>query len=696
MRAITRYQGLLYVGGDFHFTVAYGRTADWMVRYNTTRQSWAIAPAGILDGQVCTFVPFTAPVYPCDSIANCLFTNPNTTAFSSILLDESGAYQWVYSYLDLNTATAFIPTNAAFSTIASDGTVNGYDLNTVLSYHMVWKSYVAGAVGYTTFFETLLTDSRYVSGSPGGLPNQNVGMNKSSDGSLTVFGGGLVDAKVLVPNLASTNGYYNIVDRFFTIPDTLPVMLARYGLTEFSAALTQSGLMANITALKLVTVMAPTNAAFASSYPAWRTIPNARLLEMLKAHIVPNTVWYMAPGKVWNGVSMPTLLGSVLYIGNENRQYNYFDGTVGTTTTSVKSNLFLRNGALHIVDKALARATSVVYTTAITPNSSVPVAQLDNDDISISKDCTVQRSGTVYGGWTVSYNGNKVNYKCWVLKAGIGVGGAVAGQRTCTELGPSAGRHAQRELTLRAWSPAACLRSILDHLDVLCDARRHERQHDADRLRLGHGGDRRHLLGARLDQGLFGLLQRRRLAQHGRRPQERHGIARGPGRLLELWQQRHLCQALSRAHVQQPAGRRLQVFCRVRIAPHHHDQRLLHGQGHHRRRGQWRQVLPAQRLRPNHAVLPGRRPGQRHGRNQVLSHLLPLVKHEILLRTILHMLHAQPHLYHLYFFTSIPADMHTLYVRALCTKFISYKSHVNTGRCAINRTARSIEGRVLT
>ena len=409
VRAITRYQGLLYVGGDFHFTVAYGRTADWMVRYNTTRQSWAIAPAGILDGQVRTFVPFTAPVYPCDSIANCLFTNPNTTAFSSILLDESGAYQWVYSYLDLNTATAFIPTNAAFSTIASDGTVNGYDLNTVLSYHIVWKSYVAGAVGYTTFFETLLTDSRYVSGSPGGLPNQNVGMNKSSDGSLTVFGGGLVDAKVLVPNLASTNGYYNIVDRFFTIPDTLPVMLARYGLTEFSAALTQSGLMANITALKLVTVMAPTNAAFASSYPAWRTIPNARLLEMLKAHIVPNTVWYMAPGKVWNGVSMPTLLGSVLYIGNENRQYNYFDGTVGTTTTSVKSNLFLRNGALHIVDKALARATSVVYTTAITPNSSVPVAQLDNDDISISKDCTVQRSGTVCGGWTVSYNGNKVN-----------------------------------------------------------------------------------------------------------------------------------------------------------------------------------------------------------------------------------------------------------------------------------------------
>ena len=408
--AITEYQGHVYVGGQFMST---SLGVQQFARWNST--AWEQLPYPYAfptpdspnpTDQIKTLKTFTVRDYGCPTVLDRLLATPSTSIFAALINSTSTTVAYHLLTDPAGTRTVFAPTDAAMEGLqfASDDEVAAFVLQHIIEGAAV--PYSAPTLAPTLLFSALYnttvllklgeTQSRplTVSATSGGGPVVVFGLSGFANDTATVT----VDTRAG----ACSGHYLHTVDKAFAWPLDVVSQLTRLGATEFVAALNAANLASTLSTNTGVTIFAPSNSAFNTLVPGWRSLASASLANLLNMHLV---------------TSLPLLYKSdignqTIATGSSVSLQAVSTGTVvtlrsalnGTTTRSTvtSDNYFASNGVIHLIDKVLRPWRVYAYTTAYTVPSAVNGTKLSSGTISVAKDCIVQSaSGTISSGWNV-------------------------------------------------------------------------------------------------------------------------------------------------------------------------------------------------------------------------------------------------------------------------------------------------------
>ncbi|KAJ3237214.1 hypothetical protein HDU81_009836 [Chytriomyces hyalinus] len=281
-----------------------------------------------------------------------------TTAKESTLLSLVGTEPDILKALTTFKGTVFAPTDAALAATVAAG-FNATDLAAlanVLSYHISAGDGFSGA-NFTgaAFLTTVQGNEVKALGSAEGVQIQSG------------FGTPLAN---VVSTLPFDGGFVHIIDQTLIPPANVVQVAKAAGLTSLLAALTSAGLAETVSKLSGVTILAPTDEAFAAVADVVKTLTPDQLKTVLLSHVVPGTVHST---DIVAAKSLPSVATSA---AGSNLKVS-FDGTNvlisgGANTTPAKvavADVFADKVLVHVIDAVLipdfkALATAVATGTA--------------------------------------------------------------------------------------------------------------------------------------------------------------------------------------------------------------------------------------------------------------------------------------------------------------------------------------------
>lgn len=250
--------------------------------------------------------------------------------------------------LSTGTLTVFAPTNAAFAALLIELGVSKANLlankpllTAVLSYHVLGQRVLRAEVPLGKAI-TPLSGGFFKIESSNGL--------QITDGRNRV-------ARILDTDLYASNGVVHVVDRVL-LPADKDIVATAQSLPDFSIlveAVMAAGLVETLQGPGPFTVFAPTNAAFAALLTELGVskadlLANKPLLtSVLTYHVVPTRV---LRAEVPVGTAIQTVQGETLTV-NASLQITDQKGRSSQITAT---DVFTRNGVIHVVDRVLLPA----------------------------------------------------------------------------------------------------------------------------------------------------------------------------------------------------------------------------------------------------------------------------------------------------------------------------------------------------
>ncbi|TPX74493.1 hypothetical protein CcCBS67573_g04241 [Chytriomyces confervae] len=265
-----------------------------------------------------------------------------TTAKESTLLSLVGTEPEILKALATFKGTVFAPTDAALAATVAAG-FNATDLAAlanVLSYHIAPGAGFSGAN---------FTGAAFLTTSQG----NEVKAFGSAEGVQIQSGFGTPLANV-VSTLPFDGGFVHIVDQTLIPPANIVEVAKAAGLNSLLSALTSAGLAETVSKLSGVTILAPTDAAFAAVADVVKTLTPDQLKTVLLSHVVPGTVHSI---DIVAAKSLPSVATSA---AGSNLKVSY-DGTDvlisgGANTTPAKvaiADVFADKVLVHVIDAVL-------------------------------------------------------------------------------------------------------------------------------------------------------------------------------------------------------------------------------------------------------------------------------------------------------------------------------------------------------
>jgi uncharacterized surface protein with fasciclin (FAS1) repeats len=233
-------------------------------------------------------------------------------------------------------------------------------VTTMLLYHILQTTVSTNSLaeGPTIYASTLLTDPQYTNVTSG----QKVLIDKQS-GDVVVFTSGSGSrASLVTGDIPFKGGLIQEIDTVMTIPARMETtMRDNYqDLVAFLSALYAADLVPSIADSPNITIFAPRNSAFQLLSGTLSGLPQSKLAEILKYHVVPNQV--LTGDLLTNGTALSTLASD------------------NTTDTAIPSHL-LRAGNNIYVDSAqviqldILIANGVVHMISGVLNPDAPAVQ---------------------------------------------------------------------------------------------------------------------------------------------------------------------------------------------------------------------------------------------------------------------------------------------------------------------------------
>jgi uncharacterized surface protein with fasciclin (FAS1) repeats len=271
--------------------------------------------------------------------------------------------------------TVFAPTNAAFNAAGLSETViaslDAATLAGVLQYHVI-----NGTVKSMDIQNGINASTNTLNG--------NVFVSKfqygtTTDGNNVSYGVSVNGSRVTRPDIVATNGIIHVVDAVILPPtqNLLTLITADTSFSLLSSAVAKAGIGSTLTAAGPITVFAPNNAAFRSTFTKEvesRTrnrsnaeveaeilapLTAAQLAGILTYHVVPGRVFSTnftptfvnTPGAIPVPGKVTTLSGGTVNISSDIRLTG--NGNDEQASSIVKANVLTTNGVAHVINRVL-------------------------------------------------------------------------------------------------------------------------------------------------------------------------------------------------------------------------------------------------------------------------------------------------------------------------------------------------------
>lgn len=250
------------------------------------------------------------------------------------------------------TFTVFAPSNAAFSAfLTANGFASLNDVPTALLKDVL-LNHVLG---------TKVTSTQLATGYVSTLAKSAAAPTRSLSMFINIASGVKINgvATVTTPDIMATNGVIHKVDKVIPMPTIVTHALANPNFSSLVAALTRPdmpnfvGILSG-TASSPFTVVAPTNAAFASllteiNLPNLAAVPQATLENALKYHVVAGA--NVASTDLTNNMVVTTFQGGTWTVttmgGAKIKDAN------NRTANIIAVDVQCTNGIIHALDKVL-------------------------------------------------------------------------------------------------------------------------------------------------------------------------------------------------------------------------------------------------------------------------------------------------------------------------------------------------------
>jgi uncharacterized surface protein with fasciclin (FAS1) repeats len=259
--------------------------------------------------------------------------------------------------------TVFAPTNAAITDFLAhrDVTIEeflaGKDLKDILAYHVVDG----------TLFSNCLTEQEQLITKLGAAATVT-----SSTGKDSVVTVRINDATITEDDLVASNGVVHIIDKVLIPPNIIQVAQTEPTLSTLMSALSSVGLEVSLSQHGPFTMIAPTNAAFASAFdnPAetLKALVDARqpdLKAMLLAHVFKGR-WTIE--ELSDVTHLENLDGLKVMIAVNDGQMSVDGAQIGS------ADIVASNGVLHMVTNVSESAVKILtHTPATAKTTIIPV-----------------------------------------------------------------------------------------------------------------------------------------------------------------------------------------------------------------------------------------------------------------------------------------------------------------------------------
>ncbi|TPX12843.1 uncharacterized protein E0L32_006723 [Thyridium curvatum] len=251
----------------------------------------------------------------------------------------------VKSLSSASNVTILAPNNAALSKLLNSSmgaalATNKEALTSVLMYHVLNGTHYGSDFTNASMFVPTMLNNPMFSNVTGG---QRVEA-KLSSGKVTFFSALKENSTVVTPNLNFTGGVIHIIDSVLSVPMNDSATLVAANLTAAAGAIKQAGLGANLTMLKDVTILAPSNQAFAAIGSLAANLTTEMLSQVLLYHVIPGVDY--SP-MIKNGTMVKTA-------GGMNVTFTVDNGTVYANSAKVVlADVLVSNGVVHVIDGVL-------------------------------------------------------------------------------------------------------------------------------------------------------------------------------------------------------------------------------------------------------------------------------------------------------------------------------------------------------
>jgi uncharacterized surface protein with fasciclin (FAS1) repeats len=234
--------------------------------------------------------------------------------------------------------TFFAPSNVAIEASGIDAT-NWQLWGQYLRYHLVPTYLTAATLVDGAIPATLLESPRLARGGPVG---QVLAITRGSSGMFNV-GFGLQQAVIVRPDILSTNGVIQIVNRVF-VPPVLPSQTFSTSemFSRWMDIIRRTGLASTMDGLEGVTIFVPSNEALAAIERL--NLSTEQMSSIIRYHIVPGVEY---SSTMHDNAVFPTLQGESVSINVQGDRIFVNDAEI----TSV--NILTANGVVHRINKVL-------------------------------------------------------------------------------------------------------------------------------------------------------------------------------------------------------------------------------------------------------------------------------------------------------------------------------------------------------
>ncbi|KAJ3123413.1 hypothetical protein HK100_011608 [Physocladia obscura] len=283
-----------------------------------------------------------------DTLVNVL-----TGAGENTLLALVASVPPVLTALESFNGTLFAPTDAALAATVAAG-FNASDLTAlanVLEYHAAPGTPFSG-VGFTgsAFLTTL-------QGNPVEAVPVSSGIQIHS-----AFG---TPAANVVKSLPYDGGYIHVIDQTLIPPANIVDVATTANLTSLFSALTTAGLASTVAGLSNVTILAPTNAAFAAIASVAATLTVDQLKIILLTHVVPGIVYSTDVITAKSLSNVATLSSATLDIEFNGTNVLISAADNKSPATVVAADVLADKIVVHVIDTVLLPNLSAPTTTAV-------------------------------------------------------------------------------------------------------------------------------------------------------------------------------------------------------------------------------------------------------------------------------------------------------------------------------------------
>ncbi|MCJ1384262.1 hypothetical protein MMC17_007378 [Xylographa soralifera] len=165
-------------------------------------------------------------------------------------------------------------------------------------------------------------------------------LNATLPSLLNIFSGLGNNVSIIKADIPYDGGVIQIVDGYFTLPQTLSATTAATGHNTFTSLTNSSNLTAELDTTAGLTALIPTDAAFANANVS---STNPTTPSLMDGHIIPNFVGYLPA--LTNGLKLITQAGTTVTVTVQGNDFYLNNAKI------IASNLILENGVAHVLDQ---------------------------------------------------------------------------------------------------------------------------------------------------------------------------------------------------------------------------------------------------------------------------------------------------------------------------------------------------------